>query len=293
MKIMIKLLIVSFIVSILLVQVPTRAQESFIYSVRAQKGVTSHSLEDYTDAEPIQLGNPNLFVKQMYVKNSESELYIGLRVVINASLSGIALVFDADHDLKYAEDVKIMYTDGNLSDGYFYQNSALSLQAQSYFSGDTYNITYIDGKTYHLFEFSIPLNPNSDPRMDMFISDPSDYMLGFDFVEIMNNSLISWTRGNLTTEPTIHDLNSNASSFYTMVLAGPGKYAVPDFNPVVTTSTQPATTAAVTATATYDNKLNNVTASSAASPGFEILFAVLGLVMIIGLRKLKLRRSNK
>lgn len=292
MKMIIKLLIVSFIVSILLVQVPTGAQESFIYSVRAQKGVTSHTLEDYSDAEPIQIGNSNLFVKQMYVKNSESYLYIGMRVVINASLSGIALVFDVDHDLKYAEDVKIMYTDGNLSDGYFYQDSALSLQAQSYFSGNVYNVTYIDGKTYNLFEFSIPLNPNSIPTNDMFISDPSDYMLGFDFVEIMNSSLISWTRGNLN-EPTIHDLNSNASSFYTMVLAGPGKYAVPDFNPVVTTSTQPATTAAVTATATYDNKLNNVTASSAASPGFEILFAVLGLVMIIGLRKLKLRRSNK
>lgn len=291
MKMMIKLLIVSFIVSILLVQVPTRAQESFIYSVRAQKGVTSHNLEDYSDAEPIKIGNSNLLVKQMYVKNSESNLYIGMRAVINASLKGIALVFDVDHDLKYAEDVKIMYTTGNLSDGYFYQNSALSLQDQSYFSGGVYNITYIDGKTYSLFEFSIPLNPNSNPTTDMFVPDPSDYMLGFDFIEIMNTSLISWTRGNLTTEPSIHDLNSNASSFYTMVLAGPGKYAVPDFNPVVTTSTQAAT---ATATATYANQTNNANyAATKASPGFEVFMAVLGLVMILGLRKLALRRSQK
>ena len=100
-----------------------------------------------------------------------------------------------DHDQKFADDVKIMFANQNKSDGYFYQSSALSVQSGTYFDGIIYQSTYIDGKTYNFYEFVIPLNPNSDPRLDMYISDPSDYMLGFDLIEIVNSSLISWSRG--------------------------------------------------------------------------------------------------
>ncbi len=290
MKTLTKIVIFSLFICLLLVQIPSNAQESFLYSVRAQKDLTNHNLSDFSDAKSVTI-NSGLYVKELFVKNSESNLFLGFRVqkdlLGNSSLLGIAVVFDVDHDQKFADDVKILYLNETVQDGYFYQNSALSLQGNSYFSGSVHQVTYIDGKTYNLFEFTIPFNPNSNPTTDMFIPDPSDYMLGFDFVEIRNDSLISWTRGNLTTEKTINQLDSSSSSFYTMILAGPGKYAVPDFNPVVTSSSQvPASSTASLTEAYYANK-------SAASPGFEVLLAIPALVIFILGKKFVAMRSKK
>ena len=193
-KMIYKLLIVIFLISLTII--PAHAQDSYIYSVRAQKGTSSHNLDDFSDAESIPITG-NSVVKEMFVKNSESNLYIGFRTELNVNLTGLALVFDVDHDLQNAEDVKILYGNQTKNDGYFAQKSALSLQSSSYFDGGVYSVTYIDGKAYNLYEFSIPFNPNSDPTIDMHIPDPSDYMLGFDFITILNNSLISWSRGVL------------------------------------------------------------------------------------------------
>ena len=201
-----KLIIVIFFISLTII--PVHAQDSYIYSVRAQKGTSSHNLNDYSDAESIPIIG-NSVVKEMYVKNSENNLYIGFRTEINTSLKGLALVFDVDHDQQFAEDVKILYANQTKNDGYFNLNSALSLQSSSFFDGAIYQVSYIDGKNYNLYEFSIPFNPNSFPTMDMYIPDPSDYMLGFDFITILNNSLVSWSRGVFPTEHTMQQLDSN------------------------------------------------------------------------------------
>ena len=286
----VKLIILIFIGSLLVFQTPARAEDSFLYSVRAQKTPSAHSLTDYTDAESVTF-NSNLLIKELYIKNSESYLYIGLRVEVNASFKGVALVFDVDHDQKYADDVKILYANQNKSDGYFYQNSALSLQSNSFFDGAIYQVSYIDGKTYDLYEFSIPFTPNSNPTTDMFITDPSDYMLGFDIVEILNDSLFSWNRGSLGTENTIQKLDSQASSFYTLVLAGPGKFAVPDFNPVVTTASQSTSSSSAQ---TQAGKVTNLDVSTAikGTPGFEFYLLIIALPVIISLRKIHSRRSK-
>lgn len=294
MKIKAKLLIVSSIVCILLIQVPTEGQGSFLYSVRAQKDLPNHNLSDFSDAKSIIL-NSELNIRELYVKNSENELFLGFRVqqnlIANSTLEGVAVIFDVDHDRIYADDVKILYLNETKEDGYFYQNSALSLQGNNYFSGSVHQVTYIDGKSYELFEYSIPFNPNSNPTTDMYIPDPSDYMLGFDFVEIRNNSLVSWTRGDLIGDESIKQLNSSSNSFYTMILAGPGKYAVPDFNPVVTTSTQ-----ATSSAATYGQSDKAYTTSSygaGASPGFELLFVIPTFAILIIVRKAISRRLKK
>ena len=287
----VKIIIIIFIGSLLIFQIPAKAQESFVYSVRAQKTPSEHSLEDYTDAESVTL-NSNLSIKELYIKNSESNLYIGLRVEVNDLFKGVALVFDVDHDQKYADDVKILYANQNKSDGYFYQNSALSLQGSTYFDGAIYQVSYIDGKTYILYEISIPFTPNSNPTTDMFITDPSDYMLGFDIVEILNGSLYSWTRGSLGSENTIQKLDSQASSFYTLVLAGPGKFAVPDFNPVVTTASQSSSSSSSSAQIQTKANTVNVSAVTKASPGFEFYFLIIALPIIFWVRKIHLRRSK-
>lgn len=284
-----KVIIVIFLISLTII--PAHAQDSYIYSVRAQKGTSSHNLNDYSDAEAIPITG-NSLVKEMYVKNSESNLYIGFRTEVNTSLHGLALVFDVDHDQQFAEDVKILNANQTKEDGYFYQNSALSLQSSSYFDGGIYPISYIDGKTYNLYEFSIPFNPNSNPTMDMYISDPSDYMLGFDFITILNNSLISWSRGVLPSEHTIQQLDANASSFYTMVLAGPGKYAVPDFNPVVTTSPTQTYYQNQTSATSSNAAYNKQAMTTAATPGFEMYLFIIAIITVIIIRKFKLRRIN-
>lgn len=284
-----KIVIVIFFTSLMMIQGPNQGQSSYVYSVRAQKTTFNHTLDDYSDAESISI-NWNMLVRTIYIKNSENTLYVGLCALQNSSLKGIALIFDVDHDQKYAEDVKILFVNDTKEDGYFYQYSALSLQATTFFDGGVYQVTYIDGKSYNLFQFSIPLNPNSDPTVDMFISDPSDYMLGFDFVEILNSSLISWTRGNLEIENTILKLDSNASSFNTLILAGPGKYAAPEFSPVVQNNQS-----YVASSSTQTNKLEQPQReiASASTPGFEFYILIIALLIPIGVKKIISRRKKQ
>ena len=275
------------------------AQDSYIYSVRLQKSISlPATLADFSDAEAISL-NAGLFTKEMYIKNSESDLYIALRVTNNASLQGIALVFDVDHDQKFTNDVKILFNNQTKLDGYFNQNSALSLQSQTFFTGAVSSISYIDGKTYKFYQFDINFNPSSNsnynPTTDMYIPDPSDYMLGFDLIEITSGGLISWTRGNLTDTNSILALSSNASSFYSMILAGPGKYAVPDFSPVATTNPPASTSVVTAATSTYTAVINQgetTSMATKATPGFEILGLMITIPFVIILKR-SLSRMKK
>lgn len=287
---MTKILIVIFFTCLMIVQIPSEGQSSYIYSVRAQNTTFDHTLNDYSDAQSVPING--MSVQTLYIKNSENTLYIGLRVVQNTSLKGIALGFDVDHDLKYAEDIKILFINQTKEDGYFYQNSPLSLQATAFFDGGVYNVTYIDGKIYSLFQFSIPLNPSSKLTEDMFISDPSDYMLGFDFVEILNTGLISWSRGNLGVENTIFKLDSSSSSFNTLILAGPGKYAAPEFNPVVQSNqSNPTSSSAPNAEYNSPGKGYSIS-SSAATPGFEFPILIIALVIPIAIAKILSRRKK-
>lgn len=285
-----RLVIIVALFSMLLLSSLVQAQSSsYLYSVRAQKIPDGNGLEGYSDAVSVPISN--MLTKGLYLKNTDSHLYIAFRVAINSSFLGLALLFDVDHDLKYAEDVKVLFVNSTTNDGYFYQNSAYSKQAQSYFSGSVSNITYVDGKSYDFYEFSIPFNPNSVPTTDMFIPDPTDYMLGFDFVEILNGSLISWTRGNLGSINTIDKLPSDASSFYTMILAGPGKYAVPDFNPVTAPpSTTSSVVASSSATANYQNQTQTM---ASGTPGFEFIFPLIVFATVVAVKKIKDRRSHK
>lgn len=277
--------------------VTNSTQEVFIYSVRSQKSITTHTLADYSDAETVPITN-TLFSKELYVKNSETNLYLAFREVSNSSLKGLALFFDVDHDRVFANDVKILYSNQTKADGYYDQNSLLSLQPTPEFSGVIQPITYIDGKTYNLYQFDINFNPSNNPNFnpakDMYIPDPSDYMLGFDLVEITTHGLISWSRGNLTAQSSIQSIQnvpSTASSFFTLVLAGPGKYQVPDFNPVAVTSNTISQTSANTAPPA-SNTNANITNGAKGSPGFELPILVIGLVGIIIIRK-KFRKEGK
>ena len=288
-----RMVLVLTIMNLLLVSSFSTAQSAFLYSVRAQKTPSGQTLTDYSDAKSVIVSN--MHTKEIYLKNSESNLYIAFRVAKNSSFLGLALLFDVDHDQVYTDDVKILFSNQTTIDGYYYLNSALSLQAQSYFTGSVNNISYVDGKTYDFYQFTIPFNPGSSPTTDMYISDPSDYMLGFDFVEIMNNSLISWTRGDLGTAKTIQALPNDASSFYTMILAGPGKFAVPDFNPVTASSSTVAPSTQQT-TASSSGTYNNAATSStmaAGTPGFEFVFLFTSFVFIVGGKKIRDRRLNK
>ena len=275
------------------------AQDSYIYSVRLQKSISlPATLADFSDAEAISL-NAGLFTKEMYIKNSESDLYIALRVTNNASLQGIALVFDVDHDQKFTNDVKILFNNQTKLDGYFNQNSALSLQSQTFFTGAVSSTSYIDGKTYKFYQFDINFNPSSNsnynPTTDMYIPDPSDYMLGFDLIEITSGGLISWTRGNLTDTNSILALSSNASSFYSMILAGPGKYAVPEFSPVATTNPPASTSVVTAATSTYTAvfyKGETKSMATKATPGFEILGLMITIPFVIILKRSLSRRKK-
>jgi hypothetical protein len=283
MKISKKVVLSGLIIGLVFIQNPIIAQSAFMYSVRAQKTNFNQNLNDYSDAKSIQVSN--LFIKEIFLKNSETDLFLGIRVEKNTSLLGIGIVFDVDHDQFYADDIKILNTNNHKSDGYFYQGSALSIQESNYFSGFVSTITYVDGLSYDLFQFTIPFNPNSNPTTDMIIADPSDYMLGIDTIEIRNGSLISWTRGNLGFE-SIQQLNSNSDSFFNLILAGPGKFAVPDFNPVVTTIS--TNTVSVTQS-TYYNESDSY---AAASPGFELSITMLFLILIPIFRKIRSGRSK-
>lgn len=300
-KMIVNIIFMVIITVILFGQVySSSAQESYIYSVRLQKSVSfPATLADFSDAEAISF-NGGLFTKEMYIKNSESDLYIALRVTNTSDLQGIALVFDVDHDQKFANDVKILFNNQTKLDGYFNQNSALSLQSQTFFTGAVSSISYIDGKTYKFYQFDINFNPGSNsnynPTTDMYIPDPNDYMLGFDLIEITNAGIISWSRGNLTTANSILDLSSNASSFYTMILAGPGKYAVPDFSPVATTNPPASSSIVTAATSTYTaviNKGETTSMAMQASPGFEILGLMLAIPFVAIFKRSLSRRKKQ
>lgn len=270
------------------------SQSSFLYSVRAQKNPNfdQSNLMEYSDAKSVTVSN--LLTKEIYLKNSETNLYIALRVEKNISLLGIGLLFDVDHDQIYADDAKILFANNSLKDGYFSLNSVFTQQSQAYFTGKVSDVFYLD-RDCTFYQFSIPFNPNSFPNIDMYISDPTDYLLGFDFIEIMNNHLYSWTRGDLDPINSIYNLNSSASSFYTMVLAGPGKYAVPDFNPqtVTQTQTQGATQTSAASSSSYNPDAAATYSSEtgmAASPGFELIFPLIVLVTVVSVKKIHLRR---
>lgn len=287
-KKILRMLIIVTILYLVLLSPVVQAQSSYLYSVRAQKTPDGNGLADYSDAVNVKISN--MIIKGLYLKNTDSHLYIAFRVAKNTSFFGLAVLFDVDHDLKYAEDVKILFANSTTNDGYFYLNSGYSKQAQSYFSGSVNNITYVDGKTYDFYQFAIPFNPNSSPTTDMYIPDPTDYMLGFDFVEILNGSLVSWTRGNLGASNTINKLPGDASSFFTMILAGPGKYAVPDFNPV--TAPQLSNSTAV-ASSSAGTAINQDVRSTGATPGFEFIFPLIVFVMVVAVKKIKDRRLGK
>ena len=81
-----------------------------------------------------------------------------------------------------------------------------------------------------------------------------------------------------------------------MILAGPGKYAVPNFNPEVTTSTQTQNnqqnqTYAASTSSSSNNKENYSTTAS--SPGFEYFLFIIGIITVVIIRKFKFRRNCK
>lgn len=244
-RIVLVLVILTFVIVGTKVESST-VSNSFIYSVRAQtEGEFGSGNDFYSDASKIPLSAPNVRFTgaEMYVKNSESALFIALRVTDRNNEAGVALVFDVNHDLEWAEDVKIVTRSGfTREDAYFQGGSSLSYQSSTQFTAEVNTFTYIDGSAQVLYEFRIPFT-SYDPTKDLYVIDPDNFMLGLDVVMIFDSDVISLTQGTLDS---LDDVNSNVDGFVTLVLAGPGRFLIPDFEPSAVqhdnaTSTQTST----------------------------------------------------
>lgn len=254
------------------------AQIIFIQSFRAQKTVSfGNGLNSYSDAASYQFsGSFADKVKEIFIKNDDSNLYIAVRVFSNNISDGLAVVFDANNDRQYAEDVKILFQNASLNrDGYFSGNSTINYQSSLDFTGKVSNITYIDGTTQFLYEYKISFVSNL-PTEDIQVYDPNSFILGLDIVLIEGNNYISLANGNLTS------IIANASNFLELILAGPGYYRTPDFQPaVITPQTSPST----------QNKTpaGSPEYAASATPGFEIGITFFSII-ILGIL---VRRSKK
>lgn len=262
--------------------------DEYFYSLRSQSNNNLNgNLSDYKDSSKIKIDNddPLSSVREIYIKNSETHLWIGVRTTQIESLVGLAILFDSDYDTMYADDGKILYLNNSKIDGYFRGESLLAIQTTQNFLGKVSEITYIDGGKYNLFEYRIPFDTN-DPGKDLQIPDPSDSLLGLDIVSIYSNvSLFSLANGESNS------LISNAENFSTLILAGPGKFGVPDFSPdVITSSVSPTSNQADSSQIVdYDSQADY----AAASTGFEIGYIELILFLpIIVITVIKRKRNS-
>jgi hypothetical protein len=286
------ILIVLVGLSIIFFQTHHVSASSYIYSVRLQSDVVfSNGLTSYNDASNYLLESEEekFDAKELFIKNTETHIYIAIRVENQDFFQeeGLAVLFDSNHDGLFAEDVKILDKDQTLKDGYFYGNSDFSEQGNTETTGSVSLFPYIDGSQQRLYEFKIPFQTDF-PTKDISVYDPDNFLLGFEIALIFPNEVISWNNGNQTA------LIPNASNYQTIILAGPGRYAIPNFEPEVITSSVSSSSSKSTSTTTQigDGKETFYSDEAGAASGFEIITVGLSFLIISGLIKKQRRRKD-
>ncbi|MFV2016438.1 MAG: hypothetical protein ACC656_13485, partial [Candidatus Heimdallarchaeota archaeon] len=176
---------------------------------------------------------------------------------------------------------------GSRKEGYFVGSSSFAIQSSINFKSEVSQITYIDGSANYLFEFKIPLD-SATPTTDLQISDPSDYLLGFDVISIHDTTMFSEALGEISS------FTSSATNYATLILAGPGKFAIPDFEPDTISSSPPPTSSlnppAFTSAPTDNKDVYTSQASPAATPGFTI--GIIEVLVFTALIIIFLRRKH-
>ena len=214
------------------------SSSTLLHSVRLQSDVThKQGLTSYSDAASYDLeSNEVRFdAKELLIKNSENWLFIAVRVEDSDANKeeGLIILIDANHDQTWAEDAKIIYVSSSRAsdDGFFSGDSAIGYQETSEikFIGAVSSFIYgPTGTSQRLYEFKIPLQ-TPYPTKDISVYDPDGFMLGLDIVLMYDSTdFVSWNSGNTS-------LTADASNYQSLVLAGPGRYLIPEFEPDVTT----------------------------------------------------------
>ena len=253
---------------------------SFLYSVTLQSNVThGQGLVSYDDAVnyDIDSSEARFDVKELFIKNSASDLYIAVRVEHQDGNNevGLALSFDTNHDLLWTEDIKIVYFNPSQErqDGFFFGSSAISYQPESQrnFNGLASSFVYgPTGTTQRLYEFKIPFQ-TANPTQDLSVYDPDGFLISIDITLIFNSTdYVSWNSGNQS------NLMSSATAYQSLMLAGPGRYLIPNFEPVVITTTPPQTGATLTVTGAGTTEA----VGAAGTSGFEILPVTIAVVLL-------------
>ena len=114
---------------------------------------------------------------------------------------------------------------------------------------------------------------------------PDGFLIGIDITLIFDTSdLVSWNSGNQS------NLMSSATAYQSLMLAGPGRYLIPNFEPVVITTTPPAQTQTGPGTQTATVTGAGTTETVTASPGFEFMSLTI-VIFILGITIAYRRRS--